>query len=136
MTSASIVIESLLPISVETLSSLSDEEMAHLDRFIYRFTKAQDSMSRRFLPSLYFWLEDDTNPRPFLDVLHRLEQLGILSDITTWQTFRNLRNSLAHDYPESQRQTVATINELFASWGDFVGLYQKARDYFTARSQK
>ena len=136
MNHAAKVLANLVPFTVESLSSLPDEELARLDQFIYRFTKAQDSMSRRLLPSLYTWLENDPSPRPFLDVINRLEQLGVLLEVSIWQKFRNLRNSLAHDYPDSQDQTVATINELFASIGDFISLFQTAREYFMSRSSE
>jgi len=109
-----------------TLESAIKECSAHLDQFIYRYTKLQDSLARRLLPALYGVLENDDSPRAFLDILNRLEQLGVVPDKERWQVHRNLRNNLAHDYPESIEQTVATLNQLFESWRDLEQLFEAA----------
>ncbi|MBS3778942.1 MAG: hypothetical protein KGY41_00960, partial [Desulfovermiculus sp.] len=97
------------PLTVESFTHLNDEHIEHIDQFIYRFTKLQDSMGTRLLPAIYAWLESDKRPKPFMDALNRLEQLGVIDDVNLWQFFRNLRNNLAHDYPESIDQTVETL---------------------------
>ena len=69
-------LDTFIPLTVETMKSASDEDIEHLDQFIYRFTKLQDSMGTRLLPSLHRLFENNSQPIPFLDVLNRLEQLG------------------------------------------------------------
>lgn len=128
------VLADVFPLTEERLSALKDEKLAHLDQFIYRFTKLQDSMARRLLPSLYTYLENDTRPQPFIDILNRLEQLDVITDAASWQRFRNLRNNLAHDYPESRGQTIATLNELFDSWRELEAMFDKARGQFEKRA--
>ena len=39
----------------------------------------QDSLGTRLIPSLYNLLEADDNPKPFFNILRRLEELGILT---------------------------------------------------------
>jgi IS1 family transposase len=95
------LLKELFPTDEKTFKTFSDDEIEHIDQFIYRFSKMQDSMGMRLIPSLYSWLEGDTTPRPFLDILNRFEKLGIINSTDDWQFFRNLRNNLAHDYPES-----------------------------------
>ena len=118
------------PLTEEQLNDLGRHELAHLDQFIYRFTRLQDSMARRLLPALYRELEADESPKPFLDRLNRLEQLGVISSVEEWQEFRNLRNNLAHDYPGSQVETVTTLNELFETWAGLAAMFRQARDYY------
>lgn len=127
-------LKTLHPITPATLQSLDEESVLRLDQFVYRFTKLQDSMARRFLPSLYALLEADTEPKPFLDILTRLEQLGVLPSVQTWQRFRNLRNNLAHDYPESLEQTADTLNQLLKTWGDLEEIFTRARDAYRSRA--
>jgi hypothetical protein len=57
------------------LVNLEEEQIEHIDQFIYRFTKLQDSMATRLLPAISSWLETDPGPKAFLDILNRLEQL-------------------------------------------------------------
>ena len=126
-------LKSLRPITPATLESLDEESVLRLDQFVYRFTKLQDSMARRLLPSLYALLEADTEPRPFLDMLSRLEQLDVLPSVQTWQRFRNLRNNLAHDYPESLEQTAETLSQLLATWDDLEAIFTRARNAYRDR---
>lgn len=41
------------PLLEKDFSNLQEEQIEHIDQFIYRFTKLQDSMGTRLLPSLY-----------------------------------------------------------------------------------
>lgn len=84
------------------------------------------------MPALYSLLEDDPSPRPFL-ALARLEQLGVIASVASWQRFRDLRNHLSHDYPESMEQTADRINELLARWTEFSGMFTQAADVYRAR---
>ena len=124
----------LFPLSVEAFSNLTEEEIEHIDQFIYRFTKLQDSMGRRLLPAMYTWLENDDRPMPFLDMLNRLEQLQVIDDVGKWQFFRNLRNNLAHDYPESVEQTVDTLNVLYNEIQALEDMYLKVRSVWNQRA--
>ena len=124
----------LFPLTVEAFSNLSEEEIEHIDQFIYRFTKLQDSMGRRLLPAMYTWLESDDRPMPFLDMLNRLEQLQVIDDVGKWQFFRNLRNNLAHDYPESAEQTVDTLNVLYNEIQALEDMFLKVRSVWNQRA--
>jgi hypothetical protein len=121
------------PFSPALLETVDSESVLHMDQFIYRFTKLQDSMARRLLPSLYTLLEADTEPKAFLDILNRLEQLNAITSVETWQRFRNLRNNLAHDYPESLSQTAGTLNELLDTWSQMEAMFNLATRTYRSR---
>ena len=87
-------------------------------------------MGNRLFPSLYRLIEADSTPRPFLDLINRLEKLGAIKNVEEWQFFRNLRNNLAHDYPESLEQTVDTLNILMSKIDQFLSIFFRARDYY------
>lgn len=123
------------PLSVPTFSSLSDERIEHIDQFIFRFSKFQDALGLRFFPALYSLLENDDGPRPFLDILAKLESYGVVKDASEWQFFRNLRNNLAHDYPESVQTTVSALNSLFEKWNGFLEIYRTARAFLESRQE-
>jgi len=116
------------PLTTETFQNLTEEQIEHIDQFVYRFTKLQDSMGTRLLPAVYSWLEANSRPMPFLDILKRLEQLGLIEDASQWQFFRNLRNNLAHDYPESAQQTVETLNLLHQRIQELQSMYSGIRE--------
>ena len=118
------------PLREENFNSLNEEKIEHIDQFIYRFTRLQDSMGKRLFPSMISYLDNDFTPRPFLDILARLEQLGIITSDSDWQFFRNLRNNLSHDYPDNTRTMIETLNLLFEEWERMENIYITARDYY------
>ena len=124
------LLQGVFPLSPQATGRLDERTVELLDQLIYRFTKLQDSMARRLVPALYRFIEGETEPTAFLDMLNRLEALGVLTSAHQWQTFRALRNNLAHDYPESRDQTAVTLNQLHADLPDFLSLFDHlAADY-------
>lgn len=123
------LIKEFFPLTEDGLKNCSEERIEHLDQFIYRFTKLQDAMGTRLLPSVYSYLRNDAKPVPFIDILSTLEKYEVLTSENDWQFFRNLRNYLAHDYPESIGQTVLTLNMLYTEWSRMERMYIHVRDY-------
>ena len=118
-------LEPLFPLTEEALNALSDEQTAVLDQFLYRFAKLQDCIGLRLIPTVYALLESDTSAHPFIDILNRLEKLGVLTSAEDWQYFRSLRNNFAHEYPDRPEDIVHGLNALYASWDKFMMLYMK-----------
>ena len=125
ITTALTFLASLFPVTVDRLNALSDVQTAVLDQFLYRFAKLQDCIGLRLIPAVYALLESDTGAHPFIDILNRLEKLGVLTSAADWQYFRSLRNNFAHEYPERSEDIVNAINVLYASWDRFMALYMK-----------
>lgn len=121
------------PLGDGSLDALSERNVELIDQMIYRFTKLQDSMARRLLPAIHALLEGTTEPVPFLDILHRLEAIGIIASAEKWQVLRNLRNYLAHDYPESATQTTVTLNQLYDELPELGRMYQRIAADFRRR---
>lgn len=122
-----------IPFAVSRFPLRDSTHAAFLDQFLFRFIKMQDSMAKRLIPAVYSVLENDSSPLPFLDMLRRLEKLGVLESADTWQFFRDLRNNLAHDYPENRDQNVSNLNLLFRRWTDFTAIYQNMKIYYRRR---
>lgn len=124
------LLEQTFPLTPEGFENLDEDTIEHIDQLVYRFTKMQDSMGSRLLPSLYSYIEAEDAPKPFLTILSRLEKLKVLTSAELWQFFRNLRNNLAHDYPESIDQTTATLNLLNNEFEKFEEMYTTVRTYW------
>lgn len=118
-------LQPLFPLTQDRLNALSDEQSAVLDQFLYRFAKLQDCIGLRLIPAVYALLESDTSAHPFIDILNRLEKLGVLTSAADWQYFRSLRNNFAHEYPDRPEDIVHGVNALYASWDKFMMLYMK-----------
>lgn len=68
--------------------------------------------------------------------MSRLEARGIVPSVNEWQVFRNLRNNLAPDYPESTEQTAITLNQLYSDLPRFETLFENARREYERRISK
>jgi len=103
------------PLTGETYTNLSDEQIQDVDQFILRFTKLQDVMGGRLFPAILQYLKEQFEDRPMLDKLNRLEKLGIIDSVEQWQTVRDIRNKFAHDYPDDPDKNAAQLNVAFES---------------------
>ncbi|MBI3155041.1 MAG: hypothetical protein HYZ20_06505 [Burkholderiales bacterium] len=70
------------------------------DQILFRFTKLQDSLGERLIPATLESLAEPSEQWPMRDRLDRLEKLGYL-DVDAWLQWREIRNRLAHEYPDA-----------------------------------
>ena len=97
----------------ETLCKL---ERFALNTLIFRFSKLQDLMGSKIFRAYLEYCGLSTNEFSFFDILKELEKENIL-DIDEWQLLRELRNDIAHDYPDEFDEMIGKIN-LFVKTSD------------------
>ena len=120
----------LSPLTVEGMDLLTDEQVQDIDQFILRYTKLQDTMGTRLFTSILNYLYEPVDKRPMLDVLHRLEKLGLIDSIVMWQEVRLVRNRFAHDYANDPEKNAAQLNIAFASTLDLYNMLNTIRTWF------
>ena len=84
------------------------EKLRLLDQLLFRFTKLQDAMGLRLVPATLAVLSEPFEDWPMIDRLNRLEKLGFL-DVGDWLRWREIRNRLAHEYPDQSETRFAAI---------------------------
>lgn len=67
-----------------------------------------------------------------LDKLHRLEKLGYLPNIESWNTLRSIRNHFAHDYPQDDALKSAYLNEAVSAVPQMESLLAKIKPLVNA----
>lgn len=80
-----------------------------IEAFAARFGRLQDTLGARLLPSLLAALGEPV--RTALDNLDRAERFGWIADVARWQSLRQLRNRLVHEYVDSTAALVAALFE-------------------------
>ncbi|HNX25766.1 MAG TPA: hypothetical protein PKG60_17090 [Spirochaetota bacterium] len=123
----------VFPLTELTLKNLADETVTLLDQFLYRFIKLQDAMGTRLIPVIAGLIYGNNDPRPFIDNLNILEKNRAIDSAEKWQELRNLRNRLAHEYPENTGQTVEVLNLLMEEWTYLRDMYLSMKNYFKQR---
>jgi type VI protein secretion system component VasF len=87
-------------------------------------------MGSRLFTSILNYLYEPVDNRPMLDVLHRLEKLGLIDSIEMWQKVRIVRNRFAHDYANDPEKNAAQLNMAFASIVDLYNMLDAIRTWF------
>jgi len=118
-------------LTAESLDLLTDEQIQDIDQFILRYTKLQDTMGTRLFTSILNYLYEPVDNRPMLDVLHRLEKLGLIESIFMWQEVRLVRNRFAHDYANDPEKNAAQLNIAFESTQDVYNMLNTIRTWFS-----
>ncbi len=119
-----------MPLDVSRYQQLSDDEVEHIDQFLFRFAKLQDAMGEKlFILMLEFLKEENPRSKPFIDTLNRLEQIGLLEDKNTWLELRKIRNNIAHQYEDEPKQASEALNTIYAVKSTLESIFQliKAR---------
>lgn len=105
-----------MPLDARKFQQLNDDEVEHIDQFLFRFAKLQDAIGEKlFILSLEFLKEENTRNKPFVDVLNRLEQIGLLDDKNVWLELRKIRNNIAHQYEDEPQPAAEALNAMYAS---------------------
>lgn len=127
-----------MPLDAAKFQQLTDDEVEHIDQFLFRFAKLQDAMGEKmFILLLEHLQEEHLRARPFIDILNRLEQLGLLEDKNVWLELRKVRNSIAHQYEDEPRQAAEALNLIYSSKASLEKIYTSLRtSYFGNRDKE
>lgn len=116
------------------VAAVSAEVRRTLDQLAYRFMKLQDALGEKVLPGLLAATLDALPPHAtFAEKLQRLERLGALPSADAWRLLREVRNALAHEYPENPALQAAALTRLLAGARELVSVWHAARTFVDTR---
>lgn len=93
------------------------------DQMLFRFTKLQDALGERLIPATLGHLAEPFEDWPMRDRLNRLERLGFL-DVDAWLRWRELRNRLAHEYPDQPALRLATLQAAAVAGRELIAAFR------------
>ena len=116
------------------MALIDSERRRLLDQTAYRFMKLQDSLGEKVLPGVLSLTLDPLPPEvPFAEKLQRLERLGVLGSVETWRLLREVRNTLAHDYPDNPALQAAALSRSLRGVADLLALWAGVDRYVSDR---
>ncbi len=130
MNSAYRKIAEKLPFTAQSYFDLDDDEIEHIDQFLFRFSKLQDAIGQRLFKKVLLALKEDIETMAFIDILNRLEKLQIIDSSNQWELLRELRNSIAHHYDNDPLEMSQALNIIFESKTILESIYQKISSRF------
>jgi hypothetical protein len=122
-----------MPLDANKYQQLGDDEIEHIDQFLFRFAKLQDAIGEKlFVLLLEFLQEEGIKAKPFVDILNRLEQLGILEDKNVWLALRKIRNNIAHQYEDEPQLAAEALNAIYAAKPSLEKIYVALKARYSA----
>ena len=98
-----------------------------INSFLFNYSKIQDKIGAKlFRKFLYVINEIDTLDTPMVDVLNILEKLDILKK-DEWESLREIRNSLIHEYPYNIQERVENIKLALNGYESLKQIYKNIK---------
>lgn len=118
-------VQQLISLPLVSILELSTQQLAFLDMVTLRFGKLQDIIGSKIMPLILEILAEDAVT--FIDKLNKLEKLGYVSSADWWLELRELRNQIAHDYPNNEQQVCANISLLVQKSAELLDFWQSLK---------
>ena len=104
------VLDKYYPLDLKIYEKLDENIKDKIDVLIFRFSKLQDLLGEKIFRYYFEYSLRDSNIA-FVKILAELEKEGIL-EIKKWRKLRDIRNSIAHEYPYEDEIMIENINNV------------------------
>lgn len=122
--------EKWLPFTAESVQHITKEQRRILDQVAYRFTKLQDTMGQKVLPTLLELAQEPiASDATFAEKLNWLERMGALPSAEEWKRLRVARNAIAHEYPDDPALQASAVNRFLNGAAQLNALYGSVGRY-------
>ena len=132
--SASKKMSKFMPLNKEKYINLTDDEVGYIDQFLFRFSKLQDTMGQKLFKTMLFFLNEDVEGKPFIDILNLMEKINLIDSTYQWKELRADRNELSHNYEDEPEAMSEAINRLYDKRALLINIYQNIKDYYKSVS--
>ena len=106
------------------------EAIKTFDYFIYRFSKIQDYMGEKLFPAVLDMLGEYKSSLAFKDILNKLEKLEIIPSAQKWMDYREIRNTLTHEYPDNEQEIIEGIKLSLSAYKDIKRIYENIKQAY------
>jgi len=122
------VLGEVMPVDLNVLESLTEQQQDKLDILAFRFSKLQDLLGDKIFGNILEYSGFNTE-QSFVRLLSELEREGIL-DLNQWISLRNARNRIAHEYPDDEKSLTSSINFIYEYSDYLIELTDRLERYF------
>ena len=105
-------IKPILPLTSQKYQNLTDDEVEHIDQYLFRFAKLQDAIGKKLFKWILLSLDEDVEGLAFVDILNKMEKLSLLESSNQWRELRELRNEISHQYDDDPTEMAIALNNL------------------------
>lgn len=120
--------------TTEDVARLGSDQRRVLDQLAFRFGKLQDSMGEKVLPGVLDLVQEPLSPGvTFAEKLQRLERIGALANAADWRRLRELRNQVAHEYPDQPHIKAAVLNRFVQGVSELLAVWARVQEFVQAQ---
>ena len=118
-----------MPLSIASLAGLKDEEVERLDAFLLRYASLTGAVQDQVTKALLRLEEEDLSDKTRKDQRLLLEKAGALDPAMEFGNIAELRNRLAHVYPDDPEKQAAILNETYKRALDLIQVFNDLVTY-------
>jgi uncharacterized protein with HEPN domain len=118
-----------MPLTSKTVDELTNEDEEKLDTFLLRFNSLTAMVQDHITKALLIAEEEDIKYLSRKDQRLLMEKLGALKPSLDFGTIAELRNKIAHHYPDESAKQAEILNEVFKSAPHLVEGYNSVLRY-------
>ena len=122
-----------MPLNSDKFINLTEDEIEHIDQFLFRFAKLQDAMGQKLFKTILLSLNEDIEGKAFIDILHLMGKLYLLEDANQWRELGDDRNELSHNYEDEPEEMSIAINKLYNKKDILIKIYKNIKEYHENR---
>ncbi len=104
----------LIPFTAEKVQDLSEHDFLVVELMTNRFSKLQDFVGAKIINLFLDISQEPYEALTMIDKLNKLEKFHIIDDKDVWQEMRELRNHLAHEYPDQPELVAQFLNQTYS----------------------
>lgn len=120
---------SLIPFSAERIQVINDDQQEKIDALLLRFVSLASMIQDRIGRSVLLLEEEDLTTASKKDMRHMLEKLGAIQKEREFGIIAELRNIIAHVYPEDLERQAAILNAVHRRGQDLLDSLKDLLDY-------
>jgi len=120
-----------LPLTTDGLRSATKLQRVAMEVLLFRFAKLQDLMGSKLFRAYLEAMGFVTEEKSFFELLKELENEGILN-VDVWAYLREVRNTIAHEYPEEEEKRVEELGLLLEAVPRLFEILDKMRERIDA----
>lgn len=113
------------PCDEKFIINMDKNTLRILDTMTGRFGKLQDLVGTRIID---LYLQNQSQPiegLTIIDKVHKLEKLHIIENEDIWRELREVRNHIAHEYPDNPELAAQHLNNVYKLAPTLINIYQK-----------
>lgn len=115
----------LIPFTENKIKELSDEDIEPIELMTSRFSKLHDFIGTKIINLFLDVTLESHEALSMIDKLNKLERLNILEDKDTWLEMSELRNHLAHEYPDHPELIALFLNQTYSYSHQLIEILKK-----------